>query len=178
MKLNPLILLSTVVAALGGLLLGFDTAVISGATHGISSAFGLSAVTLGITVSFALWGTVGGGFLASPIGERFGARNGLRVMAILYLILSVGSALAWNWPSLLAFRFIGGLGIGGSSVLSPMYIADISPSKWRGRLVACFQFAVVTGILVAYASNFLVGSLHVGSSEWRYDLGAAAIPAL
>jgi sugar porter (SP) family MFS transporter len=99
-------------------------------------------------------------------------------MAILYLILSVGSALAWNWPSLLAFRFIGGLGIGGSSVLSPMYIADISPSKWRGRLVACFQFAVVTGILVAYASNFLVGSLHVGSSEWRYDLGAAAIPAL
>lgn len=177
MKLNPLILLSTVAAALGGLLLGFDTAVIAGATHGLSSAFGLSPVTLGITVSCALWGTVAGGLLASPIGERLGARNGLRVMAILYLVSAIGCALAWNWTSLLTFRLIGGLGIGGSSVLSPMYIADISPSKWRGRLVACFQLAVVAGILVAYASNFLLSRLHLRSTEWRYDLGAAALPA-
>jgi SP family arabinose:H+ symporter-like MFS transporter len=178
LKLNPLILLSTVAAALGGLLLGFDTAVIAGATHGMTAAFALTPVTLGITVSCALWGTVGGGLLASPLGERCGARNGLRWMAILYLVSAVGCALAWNWSSLLSFRLIGGLGIGGSSVLSPMYIADISPKQWRGRLVACFQFTVVAGILVAYASNTLVSGLHLHALEWRFELGAAALPAV
>ena len=178
MKLSPLILLSTVVAALGGLLLGFDTAVIAGTTHGMTAAFALTPVTLGITVSCALWGTVGGGLLASPLGERFGARNGLRWMAILYIVSALGCALAWNWSSLLAFRLIGGLGIGGSSVLSPMYIADISPKQWRGRLVACFQFAVVAGILAAYASNTLVSGLQFHSLEWRFELGAAALPAV
>ena len=178
MKLNPLILLSTAVAALGGLLLGFDTAVIAGTTHGISAAFGLTPITLGITVSCALWGTVGGGFLASPVGQRFGARNGLRWMAVLYIVSAVGCALAWSWSSLLMFRLIGGLGIGGSSVLSPMYIADISPKQWRGRLVACFQFTVVAGILVAYASNAIVSELHLHALEWRVELGAAALPAV
>jgi MFS transporter, SP family, arabinose:H+ symporter len=178
LKLNTLILLCTAVAALGGLLLGFDTAVIAGATHGISSAFLLTPVSLGITVSCALWGTVGGGLLASPLGERYGARNGLRWMAVLYIVSAIGCALAWSWTSLLAFRFIGGLGIGGSSVLSPMYIADISPRQWRGRLVACFQFAVVAGILCAYASNFVLGNLHLRSAEWRFDLGAAGLPAV
>lgn len=178
MKLNPLILLSTAVAALGGLLLGFDTAVIAGTTHGMSAAFALTPVLLGITVSCALWGTVGGGFLASPLGERYGARNGLRWMAVLYIMSAVGCALAWSWGSLLLFRLIGGLGIGGSSVLSPMYIADISPKQWRGRLVACFQFTVVAGILVAYASNFFIASLHLRTAEWRFELGAAALPAV
>ena len=178
MKLNPLILLSTVVAALGGLLLGFDTAVIAGTTHGMSSAFGLTPITLGITVSCALWGTVGGGLLASPLGKRYGARNGLRLMAALYLVSALGCAFAWSWSSLLIFRLIGGLGIGGSSVLSPMYIADIAPKEWRGRLVACFQFTVVAGILVAYASNAVVGGLHLHALEWRVELGAAALPAV
>ncbi len=178
LNLSPLILLSTAVAALGGLLLGFDTAVIAGTTHGITAAFSLTPVSLGITVSCALWGTVGGGLLASPLGERYGARNGLRLMALLYIVSALGCALAWSWDSLLLFRLIGGLGIGGSSVLSPMYIADISPKQWRGRLVACFQFAVVTGILVAYASNDFVASLHLHASEWRFELGAAALPAV
>jgi SP family arabinose:H+ symporter-like MFS transporter len=178
LKLNPLILLSTVVAALGGLLLGFDTAVIAGTTHGMSAAFALTPVTLGITVSCALWGTVGGGLLASPLGERYGARAGLRWMAVLYVVSAVGCALSWSWGSLLLFRLIGGLGIGGSSVLSPMYIADISPKQWRGRLVACFQFTVVAGILVAYASNTLVSGLHLHAKEWRFELGAAALPAV
>jgi MFS transporter, SP family, arabinose:H+ symporter len=177
LKLSPLTLLSTAVAALGGLLLGFDTAVIAGTTHGMTAAFALTPVTLGITVSCALWGTVGGGFLASPLGERCGARNGLRWMAILYIVSALGCSLAWNWSSLLAFRLIGGLGIGGSSVLSPMYIADISPKQWRGRLVACFQFAVVAGILVAYASNALVSGFQLHTLEWRFELGAAALPA-
>jgi MFS transporter, SP family, arabinose:H+ symporter len=178
LKLNPLILLCTAVASLGGLLLGFDTAVIAGTTRGISSAFSLTPVSLGITVSCALWGTVIGGLLASPLGERRGARNGLRWMAVLYIVSAIGCALAWSWTSLLVFRLLGGLGIGGSSVLSPMYIADISPKQWRGRLVACFQFAVVGGILVAYASNFLLGSLRLRTAEWRFDLGAAALPAV
>ena len=177
MKLSPLILLSTAVAALGGLLLGFDTAVIAGATHGISAAFALNPISLGITVSCALWGTVGGGLLAAPLGQRYGARNGLRWMAVLYLVSAVGCALAWSWSSLLAFRLIGGLGIGGSSVLSPMYIADISPRQWRGRLVACFQFTVVAGILAAYASNAIIANLHLHATEWRLELGAAALPA-
>lgn len=177
MKLNPLILLSTAIAALGGLLLGFDTAVIAGTTHGMSAAFSLTPVTLGITVSCALWGTVGGGLLASPLGERYGARNGLRLMAVLYIVSAVGCALSWSWSSLLLFRLIGGLGIGGSSVLSPMYIADISPKQWRGRLVACFQLTVVAGILVAYASNTVISGRHLHALEWRFELGAAAIPA-
>jgi sugar porter (SP) family MFS transporter len=99
-------------------------------------------------------------------------------MAILYIVSAAGCALAWSWPAFLTFRFIGGLGIGGSSVLSPMYIADISPKLWRGRLVACFQFAVVAGILVAYASNFGIAMLHLITPDWRADLGAAAAPAV
>lgn len=177
MRLNSLTLLSTSVAAIGGLLLGFDTAVIAGTTHGLSAAFHLTPITLGLTVSCALWGTVVGGSLASPIGTQLGARSGLRLMAVLYLISALGCAFAWSWASLLVFRLIGGLGIGGSSVLSPMYIADISPKQWRGRLVACFQLAVVAGILFAYASNYLVGMFHLQMREWRYELGSAAIPA-
>lgn len=178
LRLSPLVFLSTIVAALGGLLLGFDTAVIAGTTHGMTGTFHLTPMTLGITVSMALWGTVVGGILASPLAERFGVRAGLRVMAVLYVLSAAGCALAWSWSSFLAFRFIGGLGIGGSSVLSPMYIADISPKQWRGRLVACFQFAVVAGILAAYASNFTVAWLHVSIPEWRCDFGAAILPAV
>ena len=178
MKPNGLTLLSTAVASLGGLLFGFDTAVIAGATHGMAVAFGLTPMTLGFTVSCALWGTVAGGFLASPLGSRYGSRLGLRVTALLYLVSAAGCALAWNWFSLLAFRFIGGLGIGASSVLSPMYIAEISPSRWRGRLVACFQLSIVLGILVAYASNFWISTFHLGSVEWRYELGAAVVPTI
>jgi SP family arabinose:H+ symporter-like MFS transporter len=176
-RLSSLVFLGTAVAALGGLLLGFDTAVISGTTRGLTQAFSLTPVTLGVTVSCALWGTVCGGFLASPLAQRYGARFGLSIMAVLYIISAVGCALAWSWPSFLIFRVIGGLGIGGSSVLSPMYIADISPKQWRGRLVACFQFTVVAGILIAYASNALIAVLHV-RAEWRFELGAAALPAV
>ncbi len=178
LKVPALVLFSTAVVSLGGLLFGFDTAVIAGATRGLTAAFGLGSLTLGLTVSCALWGTVAGVLFASPIGERWGARIGLRCMGVLYFISAVGCALAWNWSSLLLFRFIGGLAIGGSSVLSPMYIAEIAPGKWRGRLVACFQFAIVIGILLAYASNDLINRFQIGPSEWRYDLGASALPAL
>jgi SP family arabinose:H+ symporter-like MFS transporter len=177
MKLNSVLLKSTGAAALGGLLFGFDTAVISGTTGALTQVYGLSSKSLGITVSIAIWGTVVGAMLAGFIGERFGRRDSLRVMALFYLVSALGCALAWNWSSLLVFRFIGGLGIGGSSVLAPMYIAEIAPAKWRGRLVGLFQFNVVFGILVAYFSNYILALLRLGAAEWRWDLGVAAFPA-
>ncbi|HEV8047444.1 MAG TPA: sugar porter family MFS transporter [Terriglobales bacterium] len=177
MKLNAVLLKSTVVAALGGLLFGFDTAVISGTTGQLSQVFNLSSKSLGITVSIAIWGTVVGAMLAGFPGERFGRRDSLRIMALFYLVSALGCALAWNWSSLVFFRFIGGLGIGGSSVLAPMYIAEVAPAKWRGRLVGLFQFNVVFGILLAYFSNYLIALGHPGSAEWRWDLGVAAFPA-
>ena len=177
MKLNSVLLKSTAVAALGGLLFGFDTAVISGTTSQLSKFYGLSSRDLGLTVSIAIWGTVVGAVLAGFPGERYGRRDSLRVMALFYFISALGCAVAWNWGSLVTFRFIGGLGIGGSSVLAPMYIAEIAPAKWRGRLVGLFQFNVVFGILLAYFSNYVIAQFPLGDAEWRWDLGVAAFPA-
>lgn len=169
---------STVVAALGGLLFGFDTAVIAGTTAGLTRTFALSPSSLGLTVAIALIGTIVGSMAAGIPGDRYGRRDSLRVMAILYLISAIGCGIAWNWYALVAFRFIGGLGIGGSSVLGPMYIAEISPAKWRGRLVGFFQFNIVAGILLAYFSNYLIGLAGFGTGEWRWMLGVSGIPAL
>ena len=177
MKLNGTLVKSTIVAALGGLLFGFDTAVISGTTSALTQTYHLTPFLLGVTVFSALFGTVLGAMLAGFPGERYGRRDSLRVMAILYLISGLGCALAWNWYALVAFRFIGGLGVGGSSVLGPMYIAEIAPAKLRGRLVGVFQFNVVFGILLAYFSNYLIGLQHFGATEWRWELGVTAIPA-
>ena len=173
MTINSYLVKSTVVAALGGLLFGFDTAVIAGTTHALTLTYHLTPGTLGITVAAALWGTVLGAMLAGIPGDRYGRRDSLRVMAVLYLISSLGCAFAWGWSPLVFFRFIGGLGIGGSSVLGPMYIAEIAPAKWRGRLVGFFQFNVVFGILLAYLSNYCSGccssatSSGAGSWAWR-----------
>ncbi|TAM82791.1 MAG: MFS transporter [Acidobacteria bacterium] len=177
MKLNQYLIKSTVVAALGGLLFGFDTAVIAGTTHALTVAYALTPGLLGMTVAIALWGAIVGAMTAGIPGERFGRRNSLRVLAVLYLASALGCAFAWGWYPLLFFRFLGGLGIGGSSVLGPMYIAEISPAKWRGRLVGFFQFNVVFGILLAYFSNYIIALLHFGAAEWRWKLGVAAIPA-
>jgi SP family arabinose:H+ symporter-like MFS transporter len=177
MRLNTYLIKSTVVAALGGLLFGFDTAVIAGTTQALTRTYHLSPASLGITVASALWGTVFGAMLAGIPGDRYGRRDSLRVMAVLYLVSALGCAFAWDWSALVLFRFIGGLGIGGSSVLGPMYIAEISPAKWRGRLVGFFQFNVVFGILLAYFSNYLIGLAGFGNIEWRWMLGVAAIPA-
>jgi sugar porter (SP) family MFS transporter len=178
MKLNSYLLKSSVVAALGGLLFGFDTAVIAGTTHALTETFHLSPAALGMTVSAALWGTILGSMLAGIPGDKIGRRDSLRILAVLYLISSLGCALAWSLPALIFFRFIGGLGIGGSSVLGPMYIAEVAPAKWRGRLVGMFQFNIVFGILLAYFSNYLVGEMQLGAAEWRWKLGIPALPAL
>jgi sugar porter (SP) family MFS transporter len=178
MKINGYLLKSTVVAALGGLLFGFDTAVIAGTTHSLTVVYQLSPGYLGFTVASALWGTILGAMFAGIPGDRYGRRDSLRVMAVLYFISALGCAFAWNWHALVFFRFIGGLGIGGSSVLGPMYIAEIAPASWRGRLVGFFQFNVVAGILLAYFSNYLVGLQQFSiDTEWRWKLGVSAIPA-
>lgn len=175
---NLYLLRCSLVGALGGLLFGFDTAVIAGTTHSLVAAYGLSPASLGFTVSSALWGTVISAMLAGIPGERYGARDALRATAILYVISALGCALAWNWWSLIFFRFIGGLGIGASSVLGPIYIADLAPAQWRGRLVGLFQINIVIGILLAYLSNYLIGLQNLGSVEWRWQLGVAGIPAV
>jgi sugar porter (SP) family MFS transporter len=166
------------IAALGGLLFGFDTAVIAGTTQALTDVFHLSPGALGITVSSALWGTILGAIFGGIPGDKYGRRDSLRIMAVLYVVSSLGSAFAWDWYSLLFFRIIGGLGIGGSSVLGPLYIAEIAPASWRGRLVGFFQFNVVAGILVAYLSNYLNGLVGFGDTEWRWKLGVSAAPAV
>jgi len=178
MTLSGTLVKSTIVAALGGLLFGFDTAVISGTTAGLQSFFALTEEAKGFTVAIAVIGTVFGALFASIPGDKYGRRDSLRGMAILYMISAVGCAFAWDWYSLLFFRFIGGLGIGGSSVLGPMYIAEIAPAKWRGRLVGFFQFNVVAGILVAYLSNYIIRLANLGPQDWRWMLGVTGLPAL
>jgi MFS transporter, SP family, arabinose:H+ symporter len=178
MRLTATLIKSTIVAALGGLLFGFDTAVISGTTAGLKSSFHLSHWGLGLTVAIALLGTIAGAAFAGIPGDQYGRRDSLRAMSILYLISALGCGFAWNWGALLFFRFIGGLGVGGSSVLGPMYIAEIAPAKWRGRLVGVFQVNIVVGILLAYLSNYLIGTAGFGANDWRWMLGVSGIPAL
>ena len=178
MELNRHLITSTAVSALGGLLFGFDTAVVAGTTHQLTQVYALSPYLLGLTVSSALWGTVVGAMTAGYPGQRIGRRDSLRIMALFYVLSALGCGLAWSWGSLIAFRMIGGLGIGGSSVLAPMYIAELSPAKWRGRLVGFFQVNIVVGILLAYLSNYLIGRMNLGMTEWRWQLGIAAVPAL
>ena len=177
MTLNATLVKSVIVAALGGLLFGFDTAVIAGTTSDLSRHFRLTPGGLGLTVSIALWGTVAGALVAGFPADRCGRRNSLRVLAILYLISGLGCAFAWNWISLMVSRFLGGLAIGGSSVIGPMYIAEIAPARWRGRLVGAFQINIVVGILLAYLSNYLIGTVGLGETEWRWKFGVAAAPA-
>lgn len=173
-----LLLGSVLVAALAGLLFGFDTAVIAGVTADLTRLFALSPEQLGLTVSSALWGTFIGALFAGRPGDRFGSRNCLLFLAFLYLLSGLGSALAWDWPSLLLFRAIAGLAIGGSSVLAPVYIAELAPDRRRGALTGLFQLNIVAGILVAYLSNYLVGLNGLGAWEWRVKLAVTALPAL
>jgi SP family arabinose:H+ symporter-like MFS transporter len=178
MKLNSTLLKATAVGALGGLLFGFDTAVIAGTTHSLTLKFGLTPRQLGLTVAMALIGTIIGAMSAGIPGQRWGGRETLRVLAIFYVLSALGCAFAANWPMLLIARFIGGLGIGGSSVLGPVYIAELAPARLRGRLVGLFQINIVLGILLAYFSNYVIGTFGLGVNEWRWQFGVAAIPAI
>jgi sugar porter (SP) family MFS transporter len=169
---------ATLTGALGGLLFGFDTVVIAGAIDALVRLYGLSPQNKGLTVAIGLVGTVIGALGAGQVGQRLGSRETLRITAILYVVSAVGCGLAWNWYSFMLFRFVGGLGIGASSVLGPVYIAELAPAKWRGRLVAAFQLNVVFGIMVAYTSNYVIRTMHLGATEWRWQVGVAAVPAV
>ncbi|NOY41062.1 MAG: sugar porter family MFS transporter [Planctomycetes bacterium] len=178
-KSSGLLVKSTVVAALGGLLFGFDTAVISGTQKSLEDVFQLDSFSLGFTVASALIGTIFGSIMVGRPSDRFGRKAVLFVVGVLYFASAVGSALAWDWYSFLFFRFIGGIGVGGASVVSPMYIAEISPARLRGRLVAITQLNVVFGILLAYLSNYLIAQQGLGAAtEWRWMFGVEAFPAL
>ena len=140
----------SLIVSLGGFLFGFDTAVISGAEQSIQKFWNLSTVEHGVTISIALIGTILGALLGSIPSDKFGRKTTLIIIASLYLFSSVGTALAGNWYLFLAFRFLGGIGVGASSVTAPVYIAEISPAEMRGRLVAMFQFNIVLGIVIAF----------------------------
>jgi SP family arabinose:H+ symporter-like MFS transporter len=176
--LNRYLVKATIVGALGGLLFGFDTAVIAGTAQQLSEVFHLTPITLGMTVFIGLVGTVIGALCSGILGQKIGGRESLRIMAILYTISALGSACAWNWEVLLVARFIGGLGIGGSSVLGPVYIAELAPAKLRGRMVGLFQINVVIGILLAYLSNYIITVQHLGSAQWRWEFGVAFLPSI
>ena len=172
------VLFWSIVVALGGFLFGFDTAVISGAEEAIQQHWKLGSIQQGLTISIALMGTVIGALTGSLPADKFGRKATLVLIAISYLLASIGTSVSTNWYSFLLFRFLGGLAVGASSVTAPVYISEISPAKYRGRLVMMFQFNVVLGILLSYFSNYLVGLFFTDVSSWRIMLGVQAIPSL
>lgn len=174
--MNKKVVMCSVIAALGGFLFGFDTVVISGAEQTIQQLWGLSAALHGWTISAALWGTVLGSLLGGWPTERYGRKNTLFWVGILYFVSAVWSGLSTGPYTLMIARFIGGVGVGISTVAAPLYISEISPAKARGRLTGMFQFNIVFGILVAFLSNALLSG--VGENAWRWMLGAEAFPAL
>jgi sugar porter (SP) family MFS transporter len=172
------VLACALVAGLGGLLFGFDTAVISGANADLQRVFDLSNAWLGFTVSSALIGTILGALTSGEPADHYGRRPMLFVLAALFLVSAVGSALAWDWWSFVTFRFLGGIGVGGAAVVAPMYVSELSPARFRGRMVATFQLNIVVGILVAQISNYFIGTMGIGPTEWRWMFGVEAVPAL
>lgn len=174
--MNKKVLGLSLVAALGGFLFGFDTIVINGAEQTIQKLWGLGAAMHGVVISAALWGTVWGSLIGGRFTERMGRRNTLFGVGILYFASAVGSGLASGPYTLMIARFIGGLGVGISTIAAPMYISEISPARSRGKLTALFQFNIVFGVSVAVISNQLLA--HVGENAWRWMLGVEAFPAL
>jgi sugar porter (SP) family MFS transporter len=163
-------------SALAGFLFGFDTVVISGAEQTIQAIWHLSAAVHGVALASALYGTVLGSFLGSWPTNRYGRKPTLAAIGVLYLISAVGSGYAWDVYSFIAARFVGGIGIGVSTVVAPLYISEISPPAYRGRLAGTFQFNIVFGVIVAYLSNYLLKD--TGANAWRWMLGVAAFPSL
>jgi sugar porter (SP) family MFS transporter len=175
--MNRRVLLWSVTSALAGFLFGFDTVVISGAEKTIQALWHLTAHTHGLeAVGPALYGTVVGALLGGWPTDRLGRKATLLTIGVFYLIGSIWAALATDLTSFSIARAIGGLGIGISTVTAPLYISEIAPPKYRGRLAGMFQFNIVFGILVAYVSNWLLGG--IGENAWRWMLGVAAVPSV
>jgi len=166
----------SITSALAGFLFGFDTVVISGAEQKIQSLWALNPGMHGIAMASALYGTVLGSLLGGWPTDRFGRKATLLWIGVLYVISAVGCAYAWNVSAFIAARFIGGLGIGISTVAAPLYISEIAPPAYRGRLAGMFQFNIVFGIVIAFLSNALLAG--IGENAWRWMLGVAAFPSL
>jgi MFS transporter, SP family, xylose:H+ symportor len=175
--MNSLVLRSAIVAALGGLLFGFDTAVISGTTDALQRVYGIHGFMLGFTVATALIGTIVGALIASKPVDRFGRKKVLFAIGILYFVGALGSGLVTHLESFMLFRFLGGIGVGVASVVAPIYTAEIAPPHYRGRLVGLVQFNIVLGILLAYVSNFAIESTIPADVAWRVMFIVMAIPA-
>jgi sugar porter (SP) family MFS transporter len=173
---SPIALRSALVASLGGFLFGFDTAVISGVEKSIQQLWSLDSFSHGFTVAAALIGTVIGSLIAGGPSEKYGRKRMLQAIGLLYVVTSLVTALTNAWLPFVIFRMLGGVGVGASSVVGPMYISEIAPAHNRGRLVALFQFNVVSGILIAFVSNYLLSDL--GEESWRWMLGVQALPSL
>ena len=178
-KASSLVIRSAIVAAVGGLIFGFDTAVISGANAALKVQFNLDDGGLGATVAIATVGTIVGALIGGRSADYFGRRKLLFFIGILYILGALGTALAPSHLVLMIFRFVGGLGVGLSSVCAPIYTAEIAPAKVRGRLVGLVQFNIVLGILVAYLSNYIVAQIvHDPQIAWRWMLGVMVVPSV
>ena len=174
--MNSRLVFYTITAALGGLLFGYETAVINGAIPFLTRYFELTAAAKGYAISSALFGCIAGALLIGRPGDKYGRKKMLKLTALLFFSSAIGCGLASGIPTLIIFRFIGGIAVGGASVMSPLYISEISPPQYRGRLIVTFQLAIVTGILLAFFVDYLL--IDSGPDNWRYMLFSMAIPAL
>ena len=175
--MNRNLIIWSITVALGGFLFGMDVAVISGAEQVIQKLWGLSDLIHGTAIAMALYGTVAGAILGSFPANKFGRKKTLLMIGFIFLISSIGAALSTDVYMFMVFRFLGGLSIGASSVVAPVYISEIAPPKYRGRMVIAFQMNIVIGILAAYVSNYLLQGVG-GENDWRWMLGVVAIPSL
>ncbi|WP_313368134.1 sugar porter family MFS transporter [Sphingobacterium mizutaii] len=164
------------IASLGGFLFGFETAVISGAEKIIQELWHLNSFWHGFTVSISLIGTIFGAIAAAKPAQKYGRKRVLQVVAVMYLLSAIGCGLSYNWYMFLFFRFLGGLSVGVSSVVGPLYISEIAPANLRGRMTGMFQIMIVSGIFIAFLTNYLFANF--GDDAWRYMLGIMAIPSL
>ncbi len=177
MKSTRYVIISAFIASLGGLLFGFDTAVISGAEKTIQQLFNLDGFWHGFTVAIALIGTLIGALISGKPADIIGRKKSLLAIAVLYAVSAMGSALAQTWIGFLFFRLLGGIAVGSSSVIGPMYIAEIAPAHLRGRLGTAFQLNIVGGILLSYFSNYWIAQI-VEHDSWRWMLGVLSVPSV
>jgi len=177
MKGHKYVIISAFIASLGGLLFGFDTAVISGAEKTIQQLFNLDGFWHGFTVAIALIGTLTGALISGKPADILGRKKSLLIIAVLYAVSALGSAMAQSWIGFLIYRFLGGIAVGASSVIGPMYIAEIAPAHLRGRLGTAFQLNIVGGILLSYFSNYWIARI-IENDSWRWMLGVLTLPSV
>ncbi len=176
--MKPLVIRSAIVASLGGLIFGFDTAVISGTTEALKRVFNLDDAGLGWTVGIALLGTILGALIAGKPADKYGRKAALFVIGVLYVLGALGTALTSDLIVFDIFRFLGGIGVGAASVCAPIYTAEVAPPAVRGRLVGLVQFNIVLGILLAYLSNYIIVTTLSADVAWRWMFGVMAVPAV